>query len=477
MEKTRLRWLWTLVLVLLFCGAGREVYGQRVYGSYFNSGGVKGSGGNAGLGGSRGADGSFQFQDVANIGDSDYSNSSNIEAISGQPGTGALGLLAGEGGSTSAWIELSFSKSTIASQLIYINAIIYDQFRSNKVSVQAYNYFNSTYTSVGTAQQFNDLPKTSNGEVIFSVNGSFNRLRIIIETDKGSSLLGLLGGASYLRMRLYYAYFLDSECHAAINTSFGASGLTIDLIGEGAKVVNPYNAIDDDLNTHSKLLLGSGVTIGLGSFVYQDVLFKPSSLQGNGVRLYLRSPQSVVNLNLFSGVKITVYNGASMVFEKTLDQILGLDLLGLLGGQQLVPVDIYGVNSSFDKVRISLGNFLNIGVLSGGMEFNMIQMLPPLPEVNSSTANACKGDLLALEVKNPNSSLVYKWYLNGNNIGTGNQLQYSTNSLITNGSPYEFVVRSIAPNCISQESGGSIIRVMVYDKPGKAQLTISDVIN
>lgn len=33
MEKTRLRWIWTLVLVLLFCGAGREVYGQRVYAS------------------------------------------------------------------------------------------------------------------------------------------------------------------------------------------------------------------------------------------------------------------------------------------------------------------------------------------------------------------------------------------------------------------------------------------------------------
>lgn len=32
MEKTRLRWLWTLVLVLLFCGAGREVRGQgRIY--------------------------------------------------------------------------------------------------------------------------------------------------------------------------------------------------------------------------------------------------------------------------------------------------------------------------------------------------------------------------------------------------------------------------------------------------------------
>lgn len=31
MEKTRLRWIWTLVLVLLLCGAGREVYGQRVY--------------------------------------------------------------------------------------------------------------------------------------------------------------------------------------------------------------------------------------------------------------------------------------------------------------------------------------------------------------------------------------------------------------------------------------------------------------
>lgn len=31
MEKTRLRWIWTLVLVLLLCGAAREVRGQRVY--------------------------------------------------------------------------------------------------------------------------------------------------------------------------------------------------------------------------------------------------------------------------------------------------------------------------------------------------------------------------------------------------------------------------------------------------------------
>ncbi len=447
----------------------REVYGQRVYGFSSKTETSDGAAGAAGIG-VAGEKGYSVFQDLSKISDGDDSNFADIKSVSGSPGSG---LLSGDGGSTITKVELSFQSSLIKDQPIFLKMISYEESGVNKITIQAY----STDTPVGTSKDFESLPRTTKDEAIFSSSGNFNKIVITVETGKGSTFLGLIGNRSYVYLQLFYAYFLDLNCHSAINTSFGSNGLTLDLLGTGPKVLNPFNAIDDDINTKSTLSLGSGVTIGLGSSVYQDVVFTPSSLVGNGIRIYLRSPQSVVNLNLFSGVKVTVYNGTSVVFEKSIDQILGLDLLGLLGGQQLVPIDIYGINSSFDKVRISLGNFLNVGVLSGGIEFNMIQMLPPLPEINSSTANACKGDLLALEVQNPNSSLVYKWYLNGNNIGVGNQLQYPTNALMPSGSPYEFVVRSIVPSCILQESGNSIIRVMVYDKPAKPRLTISDVIN
>jgi large repetitive protein len=271
-------------------------------------------------------------------------------------------------------------------------------------------------------------------------------------------------------INVHHAFYITGEdnCHSPLYSTIAANGLTLDLLGGGAKVINPSRAIDSDPNNYSELSLGSGITIGLGNSVYQDVYFPDASPPNYGFRIFIRSPQSVLNLALFSGIKVSAFNASgSTVFQQTLDQVLGTDLLGLAGGK-LIPVDIYPPGGeSFNKIRVELGKFLDVNVLAGGLYFYGVQYIPPPPDMsNVDDVAICEGNNAVLTIPSPNSLMIYHWYDETYTyLNSGVSITIPSGNLSAAGSPYIYYVAAEKQNCDEEESAKTPITVAVYFKP------------
>uniref|UniRef100_F4C3R0 Ig-like domain-containing protein n=1 Tax=Sphingobacterium sp. (strain 21) TaxID=743722 RepID=F4C3R0_SPHS2 len=277
------------------------------------------------------------------------------------------------------------------------------------------------------------------------------------------------------RINVHHAFYITGEdiCHSPLYSTIGTNGLTLDLLGNGAKVINPSRAIDSDPTNYSELSLGSGITIGLGNSIYQDVYFPESSPSNYGFRIFIRSPQSVVNLSLFSGIRVSAFNeSGAMVYQQTLDQVLGIDLLGLAGGQ-LIPVDIYpSGGQSFNRIRVELGKFLDVNVLGAGLYFYGVRYIPPVPTISTINNITCEGNNVTLSVASPNPSMNYHWY-NSTNVflSNGPSFLIQASDLPVTGSPFIFYVSAEKPNCDEEESSKVPVTVIVYPKPSPPHIT------
>jgi hypothetical protein len=248
-------------------------------------------------------------------------------------------------------------------------------------------------------------------------SGNFDRIRV-----KLASGVALDGGLLYV----HHAFYVTGTdpCSHPLYTTVGAQGINLDLLGSGPGVKNPANAIDADPASFSTLTQGSGVTISLGSYVYQRIYFGSPSNPGDDITLRIRKPGDVVALNAFNSVRVIAYNNNTVVYDASLTDLintvstaLGLDLLGLLNNGTPVDIPVSSGNPSlvFDNIELRYGNLVNVGLLTQGIEFYGASRNPakPVVQANNSTQSSlavCEKEAVTLSVTNLQNTAGINWY-------------------------------------------------------------------
>lgn len=260
---------------------------------------------------------------------------------------------------------------------------------------------------------------SAEGSQFWAITPSVNFDRIRVKLSSG---VALDGGLLYV----HHAFYVTGTdpCSHPLYTTVGAQGINLDLLGSGPGVKNPANAIDADPASFSTLTQGSGVTISLGSYVYQRIYFGSPSNPGDDITLRIRKPGDVVALNAFNNVRVIAYNNNTVVYDasltdviNTVSSVLGLDLLGLLNNGTPVDIPVSSGNPSlvFDNIELRYGNLVNVGLLTQGIEFYGASRNPakPVVQVNNNTQSSltvCEKDAVILSVTNLQNTASINWY-------------------------------------------------------------------
>ncbi|WP_316739376.1 putative Ig domain-containing protein [Pedobacter aquatilis] len=230
-------------------------------------------------------------------------------------------------------------------------------------------------------------------------------------------------------------------CEAASTQSNGVSGIAI-----GAGVINPNLAIDNDAQTASTLVMPLGIT---GASVYQNLSFPGASRAGDTLKVLISSPGRLLSVGLLSNVQITTYlNGVSNNDAVSLNNSL-LNVQLLSGNTQalitLIPT------ASFDGAELRI----NSGVASAlsSINLNYMQRALKAPEVASSSVAICSGATATLQVANPVTGLVYRWFdVNGTTLADG--VSYTTPNLTADAQYFVAIVTSTG--CVSAKTAVNV---------------------
>lgn len=397
-----------LLTLLLVVGGIDVVKGQenKIRATYTgpypnNTGGTPGAGGTPGLFGEAGPLGTHDVLNPEDLNDTDYTiNYAKITAASGGLGTN----LGGAGKLSTAYLNLDFSISPNERNPVFIKATASSSSRSNayeQVSIQAY----SGSTKVGPAVSMNSLPKNSDGYYIFHPTASSTSIRIIVTTDDGISVLGLLGGRSTASVDIYDVYTLDITCAPPTYTTTKVTGITL-----GGAVLDPDNAIDSDLSTKSTLSVG--LLSLLGATIQQTIYFSKLSPPGEAATITFSVPKATLNLDLFNGIKLQAYSGNTPVGTPVqVGSLLSLDLLGLLGNNTRYTASyIPSTTQGFDRIEISTNS---VAALLTSFYLHEVQQTPAKPTFSTpilQNPTICLGDPVTISPTAPTPGNEFRWY-------------------------------------------------------------------
>jgi len=243
------------------------------------------------------------------------------------------------------------------------------------------------------------------GEYLLAItpNAPYDRIRL---TNRVGSLLGL---GNTRRLDVYEAFYVDNpaNCGTAAYTSFGGSGITLDLLQLGsAGVQNPARAIDSDLNNFSTLSQG---ILGVAGTIRQTVYFEGLSDASDQYSVRIKLASTLVDLNIANNINISSYNGANLVTSQSLSSLLTLNLLTLQGGQILtVPIT---PGAPVDRISISFTSLVSLSAVQN-LDFYGVQRTPGKPVItdpNTAAAEVCEGQSAALLADTPAGNEL-RWY-------------------------------------------------------------------
>ncbi|MGO3707873.1 immunoglobulin domain-containing protein, partial [Mesonia hippocampi] len=123
-------------------------------------------------------------------------------------------------------------------------------------------------------------------------------------------------------------------------------------------VENPWDAVDNDMNTYAVMYNG----VGVAAITQLTVDFKSASLEGDKIHIYLSNPNNILNLGLLSGFSIQRYLGTTKVGAPldTAGGLLSLELLGLGSSTAKRLVVDPGDDLPYDRIRISNGGVVDV---------------------------------------------------------------------------------------------------------------------
>ena len=136
-----------------------------------------------------------------------------------------------------------------------------------------------------------------------------------------------------------------------LDVLYGVEDLGLGVASATASVVNPWDAVDNDMNTYAQIVRGVAVL----NEASLTAVFKQQATAGDELQLVIEVPANpLLQLELIRGYTIQRYLGDTPV-GPALDSdssVLDLKLLGLLGGTTNKAVVIVApYNEPYDRVN------------------------------------------------------------------------------------------------------------------------------
>ncbi|RZK53343.1 MAG: hypothetical protein EOO87_13125, partial [Pedobacter sp.] len=240
-------------------------------------------------------------------------------------------------------------------------------------------------SSVGFTDQSIRIIRDKDGLFYVAITPTESYDRVFVKDITNALLLGASN-----EMQVYNAFYITGQanCADAFATSFEGTGLTVDVLGLGkAGVTNPQNAIDGIDGTFSEISLGA---LGVAGSITQNVFFSSNSKVGDEFSLRMRINQALLSANVLNNIDVIAYDGNRPVFQRSLNSLINLDLLGLLNSGQTASIP-FTPTQSFNRVSITLRSLLNVG-LTQTISLDGIVSSAPRPTFtapNTNSVNIC----------------------------------------------------------------------------------------
>lgn len=182
-------------------------------------------------------------------------------------------------------------------------------------------------------------------------------------------------GAYYTRTGSINCTPIDANTNPNIlDVLYGVEDLGLGVASATASVTNPWDAVDNDINTYAQIARGVAVL----NEASLTAIFKQQATAGDELQIVLEVPANpVLSLSLLQGYTIQRYLGDTPVGPAltSSSSVLDLKLLGLLGGTTNKAVVIVApYNTPYDRVKISYGNV--VGVLGNFTRIYDISIKP-----------------------------------------------------------------------------------------------------
>ncbi|WP_150452045.1 hypothetical protein [Arenibacter lacus] len=200
---------------------------------------------------------------------------------------------------------------------------------------------------------------------------NYDRLRI---TNQIGSLLGV---GNEKTLDVYNAFYYEDtgdDCGRPFATSFdGGGGIGLEVADLNDQ--NLSNAIDNDLNTFSRLKSSSILDVNVASTLSQYFYF-PSTSAGTttaNIKLALGSG-GLVNTDLLGAVEIIFFEDNTIVSRKSLQSSLlnNTNALTLLDNGDPVTLT-FAPGKAFDRIAIKLSSPVGVNLLGNGVKIYDVQ--------------------------------------------------------------------------------------------------------
>ncbi|WP_050767812.1 Ig-like domain-containing protein [Sphingobacterium spiritivorum] len=195
--------------------------------------------------------------------------------------------------------------------------------------------------------------------------------------DHTASALGVLAPNKYLNV---YSVCYDNSsaiCDPAFSTSYEGTGITLGLLQIGnTGVLAPEYAIDDDVNTSSKINLGALAVAGsMSQYINFNSLSDPNSVFK--IKLAIKASQTL-NVDLLGAYEVIAYNGSMEVYRRSLGGGLlnGTNVLGILGGGQPGTLT-FAPGKAFDRIEIRVNSVVNVSAFQSSLEVYDVKRFGP----------------------------------------------------------------------------------------------------
>ncbi|WP_430614923.1 hypothetical protein [Flavobacterium sp. JP2137] len=291
--------------------------------------------------------------------------------------TSGTGVVLGAGGYTSH-IELGYAAAVPAQTTSYIRVDMEATVLQNLLGGSLGNLLGNVAGGVALGNHYFDVEvKRSGGSSIYTVSSALGfgtPLVKIVQDKDGRYYIAVTANEAYQSVRITQhlaaivglnktaemkVYNMCREtvtdtCEQASFTSYDGTGLNLSLAGiSKAGVSDPYFVIDGNSGNYSTINLGIA---GVGASVYQTIYFKSPSLQTDLLRIKVQlSTPNLVTLDLLGAYRVKLYNGSTLVYNRTLQSglINNIDLLSLLnsGASQELTLK---PNVVFDRVQFGI---------------------------------------------------------------------------------------------------------------------------
>lgn len=282
---------------------------------------------------------------------------------------------------------------------------------------------------------------------------TYNSARIKLVNPAGTLTIADL---SKIEMSVHNAFYYSTSGSACnINPMFATrgevNGISLDLgsvlsgLSLDTIIANPQYAIDSNNATYCAFRSGL-LSLGALSSVSQSYLFDHPTAAGDGLRLQLSIPNTLLSVALLNNISIDFYRNDSLKSSDTLGKrLLGLDLLTLpllSDGYRAVDA-VLRPGTTFDRATLNLGGgILSVSLLGAGIRVHEVAIAPSVPAITVQPVGdtVCQGDAIALSVAaTPATS--YQWQLLSSgawsDIASATSSNYTTTSTLPmNGNNY-----------------------------------------